>query len=198
MSEVKKEFEASWYDERYKVDGYKQEYFKEPEKSVYYPIWNELFSLLKPEDKILEVGCGAGQLARMILYSKISQTYVKGFDFSKEAIRLCKQNTPHQHHEKFVVDSVYNEDVYDCDYNTVICCEVFEHLDTDVEVLMNIKKGTKILFTVPNFNSKSHVRYFKDRDTIRMRYESVVKFISIKEIPVSATNKIYLVNCVKK
>lgn len=193
---MKKEFTASWYDERYKVGGHKKEYFKTPEECIYHKLWLNVLKLVTKDDKILEIGCGAGQLAKMLIYGGFK--YVKGFDFSKEAIKLCKANLPSEYHDKFIIGNVYEEDVYQEDFNTVICCEVFEHLDDDVEVLSNIKKNSKIIFTVPNFDSKSHVRFFKTREEIKERYQDVVKIVSISEIFVGITNKIYLINCVRK
>lgn len=193
---MKQEFKAEWYDERYKVGGHKKEYFKEPEKCIYYPLWKEVIRLLKKKDRILEIGCGAGQLAKMLIYSQFN--YLRGFDFSEEAIFLSLSNLPFNHRDKIQVGDVYDKEMYDVDYDTVICCEVFEHLNGDREVLMNIKKDTKIIFTVPNFDSKSHMRYFNDASEIRDRFKDLVKFISISEIPVSEKNKIYLINCIKK
>lgn len=193
---MKKEFAASWYDERYKVGGHKQEYFKQPEKSIYYPVWSKILDLLDRGDIILEVGCGPGQLAKLILDE--GYNYVKGFDFSKEAIGLCKKFLSKTHHSKFNIGNVYDKKNYQVDYNTVICCEVFEHLDRDIEVLDDIKSGSKIIFTVPNFNSKSHVRYFKTSQEVVDRYSEKISMDVIEEIYSNDKNKIYLINGIKK
>ncbi len=193
---MKKEFEASWYNDRYKVGGHKQEYFKSPEKCVYYPIWDKLIKLLGKEDVILEVGCGAGQLARLIQDKGFN--YTKGFDFSEEAIKLCRRFALKKNHHKFVIGDVYNKELYSSPHNTIICCEVLEHLGNDLSVFDNIEKGTKVIFTVPNFNSKSHVRYFATDEEIRERYKDKVDFKTISSTPLGKGNKLYLVNSIKK
>jgi len=193
---MKKEFEASWYDDAYKKGGHKREYFNSPEKSIYYPLRKKILETLTNKDAILEIGCGSGQLAKMILDSNFN--YIKGFDFSAEGIRLCKSFLSKEHHSKFEVGNVYDSSMYEIEYNTIICCEVFEHLDNDLGILDNIEEGTRIIFTVPNFNSKSHVRYFKDVEKVRERYIEKADILSIEEIYISKVNKIYLVYCIKK
>lgn len=193
---MKQEFKAEWYDERYKVGGHKREYFKDPEKSVYYNVWSEIVKMMTSKDKVLELGCGAGQLAKLLLYG--SCEYVRGYDFSKEGIKLCKSGLDKKYHDKFLVGDIYEEDIYEEDYNTIICCEVFEHLAEDLEVIGNIKVGAKVIFTVPNFDSKSHVRFFATSRDIRNRYNKLVDIKSIDEIYVSERNKIYLINCIRK
>lgn len=192
----KEEFKAAWYDERYKVGGHKKEYFNTPEKSIYYPLRKEILKLLNSEDVILEVGCGSGQLAAMILQAGFH--YAMGFDFSKEAIKLCKRFTKESDHGKFKIGSAYNSAMYKVNHNTVVCCEVFEHLEGDLQVLREIKSGVKVVFTVPNFNSKSHVRFFENQITLMERYSEEVIITSIKEFQLNEKNKIYLVDSVKK
>lgn len=59
-------------------------------------------------------------------------------------------------------------------------------------MLSNIRKGANILFSVPNFNSASHVRYFTSEEEVKSRYE---KWIDIKEMyrfRLSTRNVIYM------
>lgn len=193
---MSEEFKADWYDERYKVGGHKKEYFNTPEKSIYYPLRKELLKLIDKNDLILEVGCGSGQLAAMIIEAGFQ--YLEGFDFSAEGIKLCKRFVNKKHHSKFRVADAYDSSSYKASYNTIICCEVFEHLEGDLKVVKNIRSGSRVIFTVPNFNSKSHVRYFVDQEQIRERYSGLVDIRGIVEFKLNEKNKIYLVDSVRK
>jgi hypothetical protein len=66
-------------------------------------------------------------------------------------------------------------------------------------VLDKISKNTTIIFSVPNFNSASHVRWFNSKDDIEKRYGDIIKIKEIHEIRLSpTTNKIYIVNGTKR
>jgi len=63
------------------------------------------------------------------------------------------------------------------EYDLTVCLEVLEHLEKDLEVLENM--SGKVILSVPNFDSESHLRFFKrDLDAID-RYG---KMFEIKEV----------------
>jgi len=65
------------------------------------------------------------------------------------------------------------------DYDIAICLEVLEHIYDDKSVIRNIKQGTKIIFSVPNFSGSGHVRWFRTEISLKNRY---YKLINIKKI----------------
>lgn len=168
MDTYKKEFDSSWYDEVYKKGGHKKTYFQKPKDTIYYPIWVELLSYLDKESKVFELGCGVGQLAQLMIESNIH--YVGGLDFSIEAINQAKSILPKIN---FINENIYSIDLSSQpEYNTIVCCEVFEHIQDDLLVLKNIPSGKNVIFTVPNFDSKSHLRHFDSSTSIENRYKS--------------------------
>jgi SAM-dependent methyltransferase len=62
---------------------------------------------LKPTDRVLEVGCGAGRQALALADYLQPGGYV-GFDVDEQAIRACR-STPALHHFRFFVADVENE-----------------------------------------------------------------------------------------
>ena len=143
------------------------------------------------------MGCGAGQLAKLLINK--GYKYLKGVDFSKEAILLAKKNNIQKEH-LFEVKNLYDIATYKLNsgYNTVIVCEVLEHLD-DLKILSFIPSGTLVIFSVPNFNSTSHLRFFKSPKDIFDRYEKLLNIISIEEVKIGKTgNLLFIAKSIRK
>jgi len=193
----KQEKDSIYYDQIYSSGGWQKQYHKHYSESYYYSGWKLALSWLNnnPNSKILEIGCGNGQFANMIFTN--GMTNYKGFDFSPIAIRMAKKNNQ-KYSENFVVDNAYTSELYNYDYNIVVILEVLEHIERDLLVLEKIKKNTTVIFSVPNFNSESHVRWFNSKDNIEERYSDIVEIYEIQEVRLSSTtNKIYLVKGIK-
>ena len=141
-------------------------------RSPYYCIWKELISEI-PNERILEVGCGTGQLGHM-LYDFGYKKYV-GFDFSPVAIKIAKKMCDKQ---KYFVGNAYDKKNY-YDYDIILSTEVFEHLD-DIKILNNIKKGKKMFLTLPRLDTEAHIRRFENRQSIHKRYENYIDLKIIK------------------
>ena len=59
------------------------------EQTSYKNMFYEVLNNLNNDDKILELGCGSGQLAEMIIDKGFN--YIQGVDFSTEAINIARQ-----------------------------------------------------------------------------------------------------------
>ncbi|QOY34207.1 class I SAM-dependent methyltransferase [Anaerobacillus isosaccharinicus] len=182
-----------FYETVYKSGGSRAIYHKHYSKSIYLPIWEKALRTIleKGNPFILEVGCGPGQFANL-LFDHGLENY-RGFDFSSTAIKLAKQ-TNAKYQTRFSVDNAYTTSLFTkLPYNTAVLFEVLEHLQEDLKVLNDLINGTMILFSVPNFNSQSHVRYFLTQDEVRKRYEKIIDIDEIHTFPISSKNKIFLV-----
>ena len=194
-----KECDARYYDRRYKRGGDRQEYFKPAEECVYFPVWQALIARLqKDRDRILELGCGPGQLAVLLLRG--GYQYLRGIDFSREAIALAQRTAGESLRDKFVLGDLYDATPYrEVDYNTIICCEVLEHLENDLGVLDMIRPSVKILGTLPNYPSRAHLRHFADEARIRDRYVSRLDIRTVEKIVLNPRgNAIFLMEGRKK
>ncbi|WP_214760492.1 methyltransferase domain-containing protein [Exiguobacterium sp. s146] len=196
---VNKEEDKNFYDSLFSDGGWDQTYFKHYSDTHYFPIWEKAFSLIKGKGKdlkILEIGCGPGQFAQLLFERKV--TDYQGFDFSDKAIEMAKQ-TNKMHHEKFHVGDAFETKVFDhYMYNLVIIFEVLEHIEDDIAILDKIKEDTTILFSVPNFDSPGHVRWFNSIFDIYERYRLILDIKSISIHKLAGENKIYLVKANKK
>ena len=155
---------AAWYDAVFANSS--SDYRKHYTASCYYFIWTVIVDRIPKKASVLEIGCGPGQLAQFLADRGIGR-YV-GFDFSPRAIELAKQRGPAL--EFHVADALETPLLDACHYDTLICTEVLEHIEADLQVLVRIREGVRCLLTVPNFPYVSHVRHFCDADSVAARY----------------------------
>lgn len=166
------ERDSKYYDEIYlKSEEYKKKY----SNSVYYELWKQVIKLIPTGVHITEIGCGTGQFADFLCGSGF-RGYV-GFDFSKEAISLTKRLGIEKYGFQFFVQDC-TKMLIQGDF--ILCLETFEHTK-DFKIIENIGLGKEIVFTVPDFNDPSHVRYFHSINEVVDRYKNVIKFSHVQK-----------------
>ena len=133
-------------------------------------MWQKAIDILTNTERIIEFGCGSGQFAKLCFKNK--KSYVLGIDFSREAINIaCRINKKHM--DKFVVKNLLKLNKLP-EYNTIICFETLEHITDDLAVIAKIKPESRVLFSVPNYESLAHVRKFRFTSDIVKRYSDVL------------------------
>ena len=187
-----KEKNSNFYDELFESGGWNETYFKHYSETHYYEIWLKALELVLKIDNpnIIEIGCGPGQFANLLFDNGIK--YYRGIDFSKEAIKYAKIRND-RYKDLFGVENAYTTNIFNEEYNTVIIFEVLEHVDEDLKILSRIRENSNILFSVPNFNSEGHVRWFNSKQEIIERYKEYIDFEDILSFSVGAINKIFLI-----
>lgn len=182
--------EKAYYNKVYKVS---QMYNKPPEEVFYYPIWLNIVMMTLNSEAIYEVGCGSGQLAKLLLNA--GRNYVRGWDYAEQAIKLAHELNP-DHKDKFVCRDLYTFKGFIRGI-TVISTEVLEHLDDDEFVIKLLPKGTRFIFSVPDYKAETHKRVFKTRRAIELRYPTL-RVTYCKKFKVSRHGSIFLVDSVKR
>ena len=139
-------------------------------KSRYYKLWVRVIGMLEKigSKNIMSLGCGTGQFEEMLCDNGYD---VIGVDFSDVAIEkaMGKSNA-----EFLCLDIVKAFNMYkDLIKGTVVILETLEHID-DLELLIQFKQGTNIVFMVPSKEEASHLRVFKTVDDILDRYGVVM------------------------
>ena len=128
----KKEKNSDYYDNVYKqykhysldVDGY---------HTCYTQLYLFVKNLLQKEEKILELGCGTGQFAEILINE--GYNYKFGIDFSEYAIQLSKERCKINLFMKY---DLYDLEISKIDFDTIIALEVFEHLENDIKIINSI------------------------------------------------------------
>lgn len=145
-----------------------EEYRGTPDESRYYKMWKVIIEqALKPEQRILDVGCGPGQFARMCVGNGFS--YV-GLDFSKVAIDLAMSRVPEA--SFYLVDVEKDKThIIKGEYDIITFMQFLEHINDDMGIIKAIPNGKTVIITAPNFWSLGHVRFFKNRKVFSSRYK---------------------------
>jgi 2-polyprenyl-3-methyl-5-hydroxy-6-metoxy-1,4-benzoquinol methylase len=169
---MKPEKPASYYDDHFESHIGFQVHYK---KSYYYVHWTQVIVFLRKiaVPKILEVGCGTGQFAEYLKDEDF--TDYSGFDFSSTAIEFAKRRVA----MNFWQGDAHDRNNYKGEFNTLICLEVLEHIQNDLAVLSILPPKINIIFSVPNFDAPSHVRWFTSEREIKKRY---FPYVDLKEI----------------
>lgn len=140
------------------ADYYSDIYKRGYNTSGYYPLYQAVLQIIGrfPGPRVLELGCGIGDLGRMIIGAGYPY---RGFDFSAEAIGQCRRACPQG---CFRVGNVYNPDDYlPNDYNVAVALEVLEHVD-DIRVLAQLPAGVRVIASVPDYDDVAHLRLYRD------------------------------------
>ncbi|MFI5459071.1 MAG: class I SAM-dependent methyltransferase [Isosphaerales bacterium] len=156
---------SDWYDRLYDEAGvYQQPYYR----SFYYFLWAVITDRLRMAGmrRVLEIGCGPGQLAAMLLEQGV-EDYV-GLDFSATAIAMARKNAPGGRF--FVGDARTTRLHSEVEHEVIICTEVLEHIEDDLLTMSRFTHGRRCICSVPNFAYPGHVRYFRDAEEVRARY----------------------------
>lgn len=181
-----REKDSQWYDSVYESsEAYRCHY----SQSRYYFLWCVIADRIRRSQKrrVLEIGCGSGQLAAL-LHDQGIVDYV-GFDFSPAAVQLARRAVPYG--VFFVSDARTSELVTNGDYDWVVCTEVLEHIVDDLAVLQRIPTGKKCIATVPNFPYRSHVRHFSSGDEVADRYAALFEEFDVMTLRGQRENQLY-------
>lgn len=106
----------------------------------------EQIRLLRPE-RIVDIGCGDGQLARVLNELPFAVDY-QGFDVNEEALRIARRQNPDR---RFNQADLMQMELADNAADLVVCLEVLEHLTVPAEAMQRIARWTSCaaLLSVP-------------------------------------------------
>lgn len=163
---------SSYYDE---VFEHSEKYHVGYSDSPYWTLWTQVIQLIREYgyQSIFEIGCGTGQFAKY-LYDLEYREYL-GFDFSGKAVEIARGKCP----LPFFVGDANERSNYQGGYDVYVAIEVMEHVPDDIRLLRNIGEGGRVIFTLPDFGSRGHVRWFRSAREIRRRY---YRFVDLQEI----------------
>jgi len=161
-------------------------------QSGYYFLWAVIVDRIRHLNvrRVLEVGCGTGQLALAISDAEIIDRYI-GLDFSRARIDQARLNCPNL---RFEVADAFETDLFQTyDYDLVLATEFLEHVQEDLTLLGAIRPGAHFIGTVPNFPFVSHVRYFRRQDEVVTRYESYFEDIKVNAFLANESGKTFFI-----
>jgi SAM-dependent methyltransferase len=151
-------------------------------RSSYYSTWTIVADRIKRYglSKVLDIGCGPGQFAEMLDAWEVT-SYV-GIDFSDFALSQANARVKNPNFTFLNEDITRRDSTREFDFDCVVCMEVLEHIDDDLNLLSALPRGVRCLCTVPNFPHTSHVRHFVDEDAVTERYRGCFASLSVTAI----------------
>jgi trans-aconitate methyltransferase len=151
-------------------------------ESPWLPLYKAIIELLPIATGYLyDLGCGTGRFAR--LYDEVIGGDYLGVDFADALIAEAEAYNPDM---AFLCANILECGELLQDADTVVISEVLEHIDDDMAVLGLIPSGTKIVLSLPNFDSESHVRVFSNYGDVKARYQHLIQFEDAKRVKLSA------------
>ncbi len=145
-------------------------------EKIYKPIYQKAISLIdfKKNPKILDIGCGVAPFVKFL--KEINYKNYTGIDFAEKLLDFSRKKFPDY---KFIFGDLTDINFLKqtlCDFDLFVCFEVLEHINSELKIIEEIPEGKDLIFSVPNFDAKSHVRIFKNFDEIKKRYSHLLKF----------------------
>ncbi|MFG0319559.1 MAG: class I SAM-dependent methyltransferase [Planctomycetota bacterium JB042] len=187
---------SGYYDSMYaESEQYDRPYFR----SHYYFLWTVIVDRIRRRRpaKVLEVGCGVGQFAEfLVAQGGVAYT---GFDFSPQAIE--KARAKRIDGARFEVGDALETDLFETvEHDRLVCTEVLEHVERDLDIVARIRPGTRCICTVPNFPYESHVRHFADAAEVEGRYGEAFDDLDVftLEDPAHEGNRFFLLEGTKR
>lgn len=171
----KSEAPPAIYEQMYAADD---RTYENPAVSPYHPLYIAAVKAILAGGgrRVLEVGCGSGTLAQMVIEEGLDY---RGFDYARTAIAKALQRNPNA---KFAWGDATADGPYAEPYDTILCCEVLEHIRQDLDVIKQWRPGCNVVCSVPNYDYESHVRFFRNEKEVLDRYSDVIAFDSIERL----------------
>jgi 2-polyprenyl-3-methyl-5-hydroxy-6-metoxy-1,4-benzoquinol methylase len=172
-----KEAQAEIYDRQHSEDEQSRRHYGH---SIWFPLYREVCRQLDaaPHGQILEVGCGTGAFAHCVL-EHLAMPY-RGFDFSSVAVQQAQRRTGCA--DCFFVGDARAAASYSRAYDTIVCLEVLEHIERDLDVIAHWRPRCECICSVPNFDYETHVRWFRNEQDIVSRYGHLISLRHICRI----------------
>lgn len=174
-----------FYDRTFDADDYWRRHYTGVHD---YCCWTVIIDRLRSRGvrRLLEIGCGTGQLASGLRDAGILEDYC-GFDFSAHRVGQARTACPQW---RFELADAFATDLFTTfDYDSALSTEFLEHVEGDLEVLGKLRRGTRFIGTVPNFPFVSHVRHFADATAVAARYGPLFDALNVVPVPLNDKGK---------
>jgi ubiquinone/menaquinone biosynthesis C-methylase UbiE len=113
---------------------------------------------LCPDEHVLDVGCGTGNLTAAILRQLSQSGRITAVDISGRMIEIARAKVTDSR-VRWLCDSIENIDTFESVFDRVICYSVWPHLT-------NHRKVTKVLHGMLRVNGKLHIWHLLSREAV--------------------------------
>lgn len=160
--------EPGFYDERMVADDAPS--MLPLEDSPWRPLYVEAAMWIPKAHPVVDLGCGTGRFLRC-LEVEGHEGERAGVDFSAAAVTEALGYLGADAATLELVDlRDWQPDPRRAGHTTYTCLEVLEHLDDDLGLIERIPPGHQVVFSVPNYESEAHLRWFRGPGAAEQRY----------------------------
>jgi len=177
---------SEWYDRAFSRTLETHKHYTE---ANHYFLWSTIVYLITRDGvrSVLDLGCGSGQFADLLRDRGIRE--YRGVDFSQKRVEWASQHCPDF---TFVVEDALHTDLFRTfGYDSVVCAEFLDHVQSDIEVIRRIRPGARFYAIVPNFPYLSHTRYFRDSNEVPERYAGYFRDFRVSSYRADKKSKTY-------
>lgn len=168
-------FDATWYDTA--MTDPEALAMLPLEESPWLSMYEQLAALIAPHEEVVDLGCGTGRFLEL-LRRREHYARMTGVDWSMAALTEAGQYTSDVPEFELADLREWQPDPNRAGNTVYVCSEVLEHLEDDLDLVRRIPPGHRLLLTVPNFHSASHVRVFPNVGDLWDRYAALLAFRS--------------------
>lgn len=149
------ELETSYSEDYYLNDCGGYDDFKKSNGKVIDQRLQDVFYLVNPlkDDKILDIGCGRGELTYALASSGAD---VIGVDYSEAAIKIAQKTYQGINNLKYIREDIFRMEDLDA-FDKIVMADVVEHIEQDVleKIFQKVsrslnKTGVLVIHTAPN------------------------------------------------
>ena len=145
--------------------------------SIYYP---------KKEEKIIDLGCGWGNISLALQSENFDVT---GLDYSLKSVEICKKTALKMGFDpnKFICADATNTGLKKNSFDVAYCCDLVEHLYPEIhnklisEARRILKKGGKFVIYTPNpthiFELLKQNNIILKKDVAHVDYKTMARLI---------------------
>ncbi len=176
-------YDAAWYD--WAMTEPDAPAMLPLEESPWRTVYDEVARMIDPHEEVVDLGCGTGRFVEL-LYRRGHYARVTGVDWSaaalEEAARYAttrvgnNEDVPPEPQWQQVSLEEWRPDPLRSGGAVYTCMEVLEHLEDDRDLVRRVPPGHRLILTVPNFDSESHLRVFRSVSEVWKRYDRLVDF----------------------
>ena len=180
--------DAKWYDDVYSSSPMYTD-AKAEDLEYWWALWSEVARIahhLQP-DTVCDLGSGPGFFLAALERCGWLGTQYTGLDFSEVAVALSRQRAKTIVPHKMPRVRYEVADLRTCDIpaaDLYVCTETLEHVEDDIGLLRRLHPGSLVLFSVPNYDSEGHVRWFPDLVVTVAHYGQAVDIEQAKTMEV--------------